>query len=218
MDVKLLAGLDSEARREVLRIAHRRRFKKHEFVFHEGDVGDSVHLLVTGRVAVRVTTTFGSIVTFDVMSTGDSFGEQALLNEAGRRTATIQALEPVETMVLFRDAFAALRRAHPQVERVLVEMLAAQVRRLSTQLLEALYVPVETRVLRRLVELANAYSDADTSCVTIPLTQDDLATMAGTTRPTANRVLQRASEHGAVALGRSRVDITDLATLKRLAT
>jgi CRP/FNR family cyclic AMP-dependent transcriptional regulator len=63
-----------------------------------------------------------------------------------------------------------------------------EVRRQNELLLEALYVPVERRVLRRLVELTNLYPAKD-GPQWVPLTQEVLAELAGTSRATVNRVL-----------------------------
>jgi CRP-like cAMP-binding protein len=77
----------------------------------------------------------------------------------------------------------------------LIAFLAREVRRQNELLLEALYVSVERRVLRRLVELTNLYPAKD-GVQWIPLTQDVLAELAGTSRATVNRVL---NEESAVA-------------------
>jgi CRP-like cAMP-binding protein len=55
----LLEGVPEVDRRHVLSIARRRRFEKGEAVFHEGDPGDTLHLIATGRFAVRVVTSAG---------------------------------------------------------------------------------------------------------------------------------------------------------------
>jgi CRP-like cAMP-binding protein len=72
------------------------------------------------------------------------------------------ALEPTETLSLRRDQFEALRSAHPSVDRMLVQILAARVRRLNADLVEALFVPAETRVLRRVAALAGGASSCST--------------------------------------------------------
>ena len=90
---------------------------------------------------------------------------------------------------------------------MLVELLAAQVRRLSGHLVEALYMPVEQRMRRRLAELAEMYGDARP--IEIRLRQDDLASMVGTTRPTANRILRQLEDDGVVALRRGTVHVLD---------
>lgn len=212
----LLDRLSDDDRRALLAAAPRRRYAKGEVLFHEGDPGDTLHLVEKGHVAIRVTTALGDVATLTVLGPGVAFGEQALLTEPGRRTASAVALDAVETRAIHRDAFVELRHTRPQVDDFLVDVLAASVRRLTEHLLEALYVPVETRVVRRLLLLADAYGDG-TAPITIPLTQDDLATMAGTTRPTANRVLKAAADDGLVGVGRGKIEVLDLDRLARRA-
>jgi CRP-like cAMP-binding protein len=212
----LLDGLSKEDRERVLTSTRRRRFGRREVVFHQGDGGDEFYLLERGRVAVQASTPRGDVVTLMAVGPGDFFGELALLHPMSRRNATILCLEPAETRVLTRERFDELRRAYPTVNGVLVEALAARLKRLSDVLVEALYLPVETRVLRRLVEIAEDWGWKDEGG-RLQLTQEDLALMAGTTRPTVNRVLQRGTQQGVFVLGRGHVDIVDLDRLRRLA-
>jgi len=204
----LLDCLDDDERRQLLSETTRRRFKRGEVLFHDGDPGDTLHLIDKGHVAIRTTTPLGDVATFAVLGPGDVFGEQAVLREGDRRSATAVAVEHAETRTLRRDQFEELRRRHPQIDRFLIEVLVAQVRQLNSHLQEALYVPAETRVLRRVLSLVPSYLELDGSCV-IPLTQDDIATMAGTSRPTANRVLKAAEADGLVRVARGRIDILD---------
>jgi CRP-like cAMP-binding protein len=200
----LLDGLTTEERRRVLAVCQRRRFARREVLFHEGDPADCLHLIAKGRVAVRCTTLSGATATMDVRGTGEVVGELALLPPSAPRSATVVALEPVETWSMSVATFTALRRQQPEVQDALLGMLARRSRRQAEQLMEALYLPVELRVLRRLDELTRLYGTADAT-VTIPLTQDDLAGLAGTTRETVNRVLNEQSDRGVVALARGRI-------------
>jgi CRP/FNR family transcriptional regulator, cyclic AMP receptor protein len=209
---RLLSSLGDEERRAVLGASRPRRYAKGETLFHEGDPGDTLHLLAKGRVAIRVTTPLGDTATLTVLAPGDYFGELAIVSPAPRNS-TVVALEPVETLTLHRDQLEDLRRRHVAVDRVLLEALAEEVRRLSHRLLEALYVPADKRVLRRLVDLRNLYSVDGSDPVTIPLTQDDLAALAGTTRPTTNRVLRQAEAEGTLQIGRGRVVVVHAAQL-----
>lgn len=212
----LLGRLTPEDRQQVLAGTRRRRYGRGEVVFHEGDLGDALHLVTKGHVAVRATTPLGDVSTFTVLGPGDVFGEGALLAPDSRRTGTVVALEPVETRTIDGDRFGDLRREHPEIDRFLVEVLSAQVRRLSARLQEALFVPAETRVLRRLVELEASYRGTGGTTV-IPLTQDDIASLAGTSRPTANRVLKSAVGDGLLGIRRSRVEVLDRDALVRRA-
>jgi CRP/FNR family transcriptional regulator, cyclic AMP receptor protein len=216
VDWPVLAELPEEDRRRVLQAARRRRYAHHEVIFHEGDPGDTLHLIAKGRVAVAVATLLGDTTTLSVLGAGQFFGELALVGNQPVRTATVTALEPTETLTLRQQQFDQLRRDHPTIDRFLVALLAEQVKRLSTQLLEALFVDAETRVLRRLLDLAQEYGQGQSGTI-IPLTQEDIATMAGTTRPTTNRVLRDAEAAGALRTARARTEIVDPSILSRWA-
>jgi CRP/FNR family transcriptional regulator, cyclic AMP receptor protein len=193
---------------EELRLAgRRRRFSRGEVVFHEGEAGDSLHRVTTGRFAARITTPLGDVATFSVHGPGEAFGLLAVLHPEARRTATVVALERAETLAIPKSAFVRLRAAHPEVaenvELLLIEMLTAS----SGRLVEALYTPVHLRVRARLRDLARIYGGGETEPVTIPLSQEDLAGLVGTTRETVNRVLQDEQERGTVTLARRRITI-----------
>ena len=214
MEWPLLADLPEEDVRALLSIARRRTFRRGEVVFHRDDPADSLHLIVRGRFGARVVTPLGEEVLLDVMGPGRSFGELAVLETGSRRSATVAALEEAETRSVFRDEFLRLGRAHPEVKDVLLRLLADQLRRASDRLVEAHYVDADTRVRRRLLELAEAYAAADRGSV-VPLTQEEIAAMAGTSRATVNRVLRDEERRGAVELARGRVAVVDHGELER---
>ncbi len=214
MDWDLLAALPDDDRRKLLGQTHRRRFSKDEVIFHEGDPAETLHLIDKGRVAVRATTPLGDAAMLRVIGPGGWFGELAVVSE-GKRNATVAALEPTETLSLHRDQVQELRRTDPKVNDVLIATLVDEVRRLAAELLEAHYLPADKRLFRRLGELAAMYAHDGDRQITIPFTQDDLAELAGTTRPTANRTLRAAAENGWIALRRGRIEILDRESLAR---
>lgn len=211
MEWEILRNLEPPERRTVLAGAIRRTYRGGEHLFHQGDLGDSVHLIERGRVAIEVVNPAGTTLILTLLAPGQCFGEQALLDGDSRRTATAVAVGAVETWELRRATFTELQRRHPEVTGVLVEMLAAQVRRLSEQLLDAYTLTAEERVLKQLTRLAESFADA--GAATIPLTQEDLASLAGTTRPTANRALQGLVDDGRITLRRGRIEVPQLAAL-----
>lgn len=214
MEWPLLADLPAEDVRQLLAIARRRTFTKDEIVFHRDDPADSLHLIVRGRFAARIMTALGDSVLFEVLGPGQSFGELALLLPGARRTASVSALEDGETRSVFRDDFARLQQSHPGVKDVLLRLLAEQLRRASDRIVEAHYVDAETRVRRRLSELAEVYARDDGDSV-VPLTQEELAAMAGTSRATVNRVLRSEEKRNVLDLERGRVIVLDREELGR---
>lgn len=212
MEWPLLADVPPDEVRHVLSIARRRTFSRGEVVFHRDDPADSVHLIVKGRFAIRVMTRLGETATLAVRGPGDTFGEMALVSTGRRRAATVGALEDGETFAVYQADFHRLRRERPGVNEVLIAFLADEVRRQNERVLEALYIPAERRVLRRLVELAQVY---DGGGGVIPLTQEVLAEMAGTSRATVNQVLRSEQERGTVRLQRGKTIVLDRDELAR---
>jgi CRP/FNR family transcriptional regulator, cyclic AMP receptor protein len=204
----LFSAVPSEDVRALLAIARRRTFARGEVVFHRGDPANALHLISAGRFAVRITTPLGDTATLAVRGQGEAFGELALVSEDGERSATVQALEAGETRSVLRADFERLRREHPAVDAILVAILAERVRRLSELLTEAYYLSAEARVVRRLAELAELYDGS------VPLPQEALAELAGTSRATVNRVLRDLEERGIVALGRARTVVEDVERLR----
>lgn len=202
----ILSALSEEEQRTVLSVARRRRFARGEVVFHRDDPADTLHLVSAGCFAVRVITRLGDTATLSLVGPGDCFGELALVRAAGARSATVQALEAGETHALLRSDLDRLRRGHRQLDAFLVHLLADRVAELTDRLVDALYTPAPQRVAHILDELATRYRD-DTGAATIPLTQEDLAGLAGTSRITVSRVLGDLRARGQVEIRRGRIMI-----------
>jgi CRP/FNR family transcriptional regulator, cyclic AMP receptor protein len=215
MQWRLLADVPSDELQQILTIARRRPFDRGEVVFHEGDPADSLHLIVSGRFAVRIRTPLGDTTLLAIYGPGDAFGELALVAPPSHRSATVVALEAAETRSIFREDFEALRKRHPGVDRILVSLLADRIREMNERLLEAHYVDAETRVRRHLKQLASVY-ERDGASV-IPLTQEEIAEIAGTSRATVNRVLREEERRGVIELKRGRTRVVDPEQLTRRA-
>jgi CRP/FNR family transcriptional regulator, cyclic AMP receptor protein len=213
MQWALFDSLAPENVDRMLAAARRVRLSRGEILFHEGDRAESVYLIESGKVAARISTPDGALVTVAVLGPGSAVGELALLGDNERRTATVQAVEPVVALALLRRDFAELRRQHPSVTEFLVTSLAATVRRLDAQLVEAFHLPAEARIRRRLHALAQVY-DRGSRVIEVDLTQEELAQLAGTTRPTLNRVLREEERRGTLRLRRGRIVILDRAQLE----
>lgn len=209
----MLEMLAPDERRELLASGRRRRFARREVIFHEGDPGGTLHLVQAGHVAVRVHTPTGDVATLAILGPGQSFGELSLLDPDARRSASCVALERTETWSLERGEFNRLRREHAVVDQFVIQLLAAYVRRLSEHLAQALYRSAEQRVALRILDLAATYGEG----LEIPVTQDDVATMAGTSRATVNRVFGELDAAGALTVARGRIIVRDRASVVRAA-
>jgi CRP/FNR family transcriptional regulator, cyclic AMP receptor protein len=188
-----------------------RTYAKGRVVFNDGDRGDALHLVQSGRLDVQTATSSGHIITYRVIHPGEVFGELALVHPSNRRVGRVRALEPTVTFVLSRRNFDAVRATHPAVDRFLVAVLAERVVRTSELAVEML-LPPETRLWRRLAVLADAYGEEP-----IRMTQDALAEAAGTVRQTANRAINEGVRSGALKIERGVIHVLDRMLLQQLA-
>jgi CRP/FNR family cyclic AMP-dependent transcriptional regulator len=200
----ILSPLTPDERRQLLALARRRRFAKGEVVVHRDDPAESLHLVQSGCLAVRVLTPVGDVATLALVGPGEVVGEMGLIRRERMRTATIQAVAPTETHALDRTAFDRLRREHPAVDALLVQILADRVANLTDRLLDALYTPAPRRVASLIERLTETYREPS-GTATIPLTQDELASLAGTSRLTVSRVLGTMRRSGRVEVSRGRL-------------
>lgn len=212
MPRRLFDDIPEPVLRTVLAAARRRTFGRGEVVFHDGDPADALHLIVRGRFAIRIVTPVGDTVTLAIRRPGEAFGELAVVSDDPYRSATVESLDSGETRAIRKPEFEALRHDHPAVTNVLIALLADEVRTTTGRFVEAVTVDAERRLLRRLLELVDE-ADGDT----VQMTQDDLASLAGVSRATANRRLRAEERNGALALSRGRITVLDRARLERRA-
>ena len=210
--VLLFHGLDAAVAEEVLAGARRRRFARGDVVFHAGDPGDSIQLIARGHFALRLVTPRGDVCMTRVFGSGEMFGRVALGTLEAVREATVVSLDQSETFELFRKQLDELRAAHPAVSDALIALAGLEIRNVSVRLLEALYVDADRRVRRRLLELGEHFPDA------IPLTQEDIAALAGTSRATVSRVLAEEERRGTIAKRRRSIELLDAEELSRWAS
>jgi CRP/FNR family transcriptional regulator, cyclic AMP receptor protein len=212
----LLDALSEGDRRRLVVQARRRRYGRNDVLFHEGDPGDTLYLVAQGHVAIRMSTPLGDVATVRIVRPGEFFGELAVVSP-GPRNATAVALDQVEALVLDRGQLDSLRSDDEHATEILLAALVAEVRRLSDQLVEVMFVPVDKRLWRRILELSSIFGTEGEPASTLPMTQDLIAQTAGCVRPTANRVLRAGERAGLINMRRGAIDIVDFEGIRQRA-
>jgi CRP/FNR family cyclic AMP-dependent transcriptional regulator len=212
MQWSILHGLGDAEVEQILALGRRRRFARREVIWHEGDRADTVHLIRSGRIGIQVITARGDVATVAVLGPGEAAGIIAVLASDPYHTTSAVALQPTESVAIRVDDLRDVARRFPAVGDSVSEYLSDRVIDLTRQLIDAHYVSADMRVLRRLVDLARLSDQGDTT-IEIPLTQEDLAEIAGVTRPTVNRVLKKEQDRGTIKLSRGSITVTDKARL-----
>jgi CRP/FNR family cyclic AMP-dependent transcriptional regulator len=218
--VPLFGGLDGEGLASLARGMRIRRFRRSETIFHVGDPGDALFIVMAGSTKITLPADSGDEAILATLRPGDFFGELALLDGAPR-SATAVAIEPTETYILPRDRFREMISSEPVMRETLLATLAAEVRRLTHHVEELHFLDITGRLASRLGRLAaesGANRLADGSIrLAGPLTQGDLAAMIGCTRQSVNKLLGMFSDDGLIRLERDRIIVVDLEGLARAA-
>jgi CRP/FNR family transcriptional regulator, cyclic AMP receptor protein len=215
----LLSGLPSETLVQLATLARRRSYRRGEIIFHQGDPGDTLHIIESGTVKIVVDAESGNEAVLRILGPGKSFGELALM-DGEPRSATIEALENVETVVLRRADFMDIVRTNPSALDALFATVAQLIRGLTDDVATLSFLDLEGRLAKKLLELAHDYGQPVEGGVEIGLTlpQEVLAAMIGATRASVNKAIGWFEDQGAIQRRGRRIVITDAEKLQRRIT
>jgi CRP-like cAMP-binding protein len=197
-----------------------RRFRRGETVFHVGDPGDALFIVMTGAIKITLPADSGDEAILATLRPGDFFGELALLDGAPR-SATAIAIDATETYILPRDRFRELIASEPVMRDTVLATMAGEVRRLTHHVEELHFLDITGRLASRLARMTNETGASRLADGTVrlpgPLTQGDLAAMIGCTRQSVNKLLGMFTDDGLLRLERDRIVVLDLDGLLRAA-
>jgi CRP-like cAMP-binding protein len=214
----LFAGLESAQLDEIAAASRTQKLAKREELFHKGDEGAQVYVVVSGRVKALTTSLEGDDVVFNILGPGEVFGEIALLGETPR-TATVTALEPCELLVIDRRDFLALLRRHPEAAIGLLRVLALRLKRVSELVEDTLFLNLPIRLAKKLLALDRIYG-RDTEAgrrVDLKLSQEEWGDLVGTTRESINKQMRAWTEQGLISVDRGYIVIHRSDELEKLA-
>src|SRR5438552_12081747 len=180
---RLFAGLDTETLRGLGEASVMRRYRRGQIIFAQGDPGDSLFIVAEGRVKVMVGSAEGVEMVLVSLGPPETFGELALV-DVGERSATVEAIDPTELLVLTRSAFFDLLHKRPPLVDTLLGRLGALIRRLTDQMSDLVFLDLNGRVAKLLLGLAaeRAQSGAESPLIDLPFTQTEIAHMVGGSR------------------------------------
>jgi CRP-like cAMP-binding protein len=214
----LFADLDDEALRVVAAQASVRTFRKGALIFYQGDPGDSLYVLAEGVVKVFVTSAQGDEMVLATLRPPDALGEVALL-DLGERSASAEAIEPVVAIAFARSTLIELMREIPSIGDAVLRKAGALLRRLTGQAADLVFLDLEGRVAKLLVQMADRQGTAgdDVIVLDVGVTQSDLARMVGGSRQSVNAILHGLEGRGFVEVHGREIRIVELDALKRRA-
>jgi CRP-like cAMP-binding protein len=195
-----------------------RELKPREELFHKGDEGTQVYLVIRGKLKALTTSDEGDDVVFAIMGPGELVGEIGFLGSPSR-TATVSAITDSELLAIDRRDFLELLKTHPGAAMKLMTVLAQRIKGISELVEDTLFLNLPIRLAKKLVHYASIYGDEVDGSVRInlKLSQEEWGDLVGATRESINKQLRAWTEEGVVSSTAGFVTIEQPEVLEALA-
>ncbi|KHO24731.1 cAMP-activated global transcriptional regulator CRP [Mycolicibacterium setense] len=180
-------------------------FRRGEVVFAEGEPGDTLYIIIAGKVKIGRKSVDGRDSLITLMGPSDMFGELAIF-DPGPRTSTVTALTEVKTVVMSRSVLRSWIADRPEIAEQLLRVLARRLRRTNDNLSDLIFTDVPGRVAKQLLYLAQRFGSRDGTALRVDheLTQEEIAQLVGSSRETVNKALSDFAQRGWIRVqGRS---------------
>ena len=218
LSAPLFAGIDPDAARALLASMSRVDLARGETLFHEGDPGNGLYVIGTGKVKLGRRAPDGRENLLSILGPGEMFGELSLF-DPGPRTATATAVADTRLRELAHDELITWIERYPAVAKHLLGALARRLRRTNEALADLVFSDVPGRVAKALLDLSTRFGQPveDGVRVAHDLTQEELAQLVGASRETVNKALADFTTRGWVRREGRAVVLLDLTRLERRA-
>jgi CRP/FNR family transcriptional regulator, cyclic AMP receptor protein len=192
---ELLRSVPAEELRAAATAARRRTFRHGQVVFTTGDPGDTVIVVVSGRVKVVARSADGGELTLTIIPPGGVFGELSVA-DGGPRSADAEALEECQLLLLPREIVQGICARVPSAEHALTVSITATLRRLTEAASDLVFLDLP----RRLAKVLLNQPRGPNGVIRPGLRQAELAHQAGGTRQTVNAALRGFERRGWIAV------------------
>ena len=218
MKAPLFSALDEDSAERLMHSMAPRRLARGDTVFREGDEGDSLYVILTGKVKLARTSADGRESLLSVLGPGEMFGELSLF-DPGPRLTTAHVVSDTEFISLGNEALRLFLTDHPEVAMQMLRGLAHRLRRTNEDLSDLVFTDVPGRVAKALLDLSDRFGRRTEVGLLVAhdLTQEELAQLVGASRETVNKALADFAQRGWILLGAKAVTLLDLHRLRRRA-
>ena len=215
--VPLFSSLEERDLDALLAVTTTKRLAAREELFHKGDPGEQLYVVVSGRLKAKAEGADGKEVIFSLMGAPEVIGEIALL-DSNPRSATVEALEASELLALDRRDFLLVMERHPKVAIRLASILAGRLRRLSDLTEDTAFLTLPSRLAKKLLSLAESdgVSTPEGTRIRIRLPQSELGELVSTSRESVNKLLRAWVQEGVVGIDRGFITLRKRRSLEAL--
>ena len=202
--IPLFEGLSPEEQEELRAMMTQTTLRRGETLFNEGDSGDRLYILLSGKVKLGHASADGRENLLAVLGPGEIVGELTLF-DPGPRSTTATAVAPTELLTLDHNQLMTFVESHPQLAKDMLRALAQRLRRTNTALADLVF--------------SDGFGSPTDDGVHVPhdLTQEELAQLVGASRETVNKSLAEFVSRGWIRLEGRAVTLLDVDRLRRRA-
>ena len=212
----LFRGLSDTALDGIAALATRRTYYKGSVIFSQGDKGDALFGVASGRVRISASASGGREVFLNIMEPGDTFGEIAVMDGLPR-TANAVAIDTSALIVIQRADFLPFLEREPQLAIHLLKLMCERLRWTSELVEESAFMDGPARLAKRLLILASLHGRAArVGHLELRISQAELARFLGISRQIVNQHLSDWRRHGWIELGRTQIVIRNTDALRAI--
>jgi CRP/FNR family transcriptional regulator, cyclic AMP receptor protein len=211
-ETSLLRSVPAEDLKALADASRMRSFRRGQVVFTTSDPGDTVIVVVSGRVKVTVRSADGAELTLAIIHPGGLLGEIGVV-DGGSRSADAETLEASQLLLIPRDAVRDVCARVPSAAQALTASIAATLRRLTEATADLVFLDLPRRVAKVLLSQPRG----DDGIIRPGLSQEELAHQAGSTRQSVNAALRGFERRGWIEMHDRAVAVKQPAALSRFA-
>jgi CRP/FNR family cyclic AMP-dependent transcriptional regulator len=211
MTVPMFADLSAEGLNTLAGIVAFRRFPKGSLIIGQEEVGTCMYLLTSGRAKVSLASPEGKELVLDYLEAPAHFGEMSLV-DAQARCADVFAVTDIELFSIEGRDLSAAVQVQPRLALSLIATLSLRLRSTIRRLEDLAFHDATHRVMRVVLNVATAGLETRGVPVVQGMTHHDIATLAGTSRETASRVISQLARDGIIVANGRRLTV-DLSRL-----
>jgi CRP/FNR family transcriptional regulator len=214
----IFSVLDNEELSNVMSMILRRRYKKGQVIFFEGDVSDKFFIINKGKIKIFKYNKEGKEQILYILSEGDFIGYLSLLKK-GKVDFNAEALEDVSVCILTKDDFDKIVKKAPEMSLRILESLHDRLVSLENLVQTLSTKDIEARIAGLLKGFAKDFGKEgkEEIIIELPLSREEMANFIGVTRETMSRKLTAMEEDGVIELvGNKKIVIKDVKALEEL--
>jgi CRP/FNR family cyclic AMP-dependent transcriptional regulator len=202
---QIFASLSSKDIEALAKRGEKRCWKKGQQIISEGDVGNTLYLMLSGKVKAVLYGEDGREIVLSVMKKGEIFGEMALF-DGEPRSANIEVVDDAECFIMHGADFLEYMKAHPTVAINFLSHLSRRLREADKKIGGLALLDVCGRIAHTLLNIANAGGSVKKDGIVAieRLTHEEIASMIGSSREVVSRALKKMTSEGYVEIEKDR--------------